>query len=94
MKDIKKYLLIEASKLATDNVVISTWESETATEILKTYEERKKWNDEHEEMYSMRTSFMFRRIEMYHYSKDINTWQSDLDSIKELASKESKAVEA
>ena len=88
MKTTKKFLLIEASKLATDNVVIDTWEAETATEILETYEKRKKWSDEHEEEYSMRTSFMFRVIQMYDFSKDINTWFRNIEEIKELAEAE------
>lgn len=88
MKTTKKFLLIEASKLATDNVVIESWEAETATEILETYEKRKKWSDEHEEEYSMRTSFMFRVIQMYDFSKDINTWRRNIEEIKELAEAE------
>jgi hypothetical protein len=94
MKTTKKFLLIEASKLATDNVVINTWEAETATQILETYEERKKWSDEHEEEYSMRTSFMFRVIDMYNFSKDINTWGRSLKEIKELASNETPVSKA
>jgi argininosuccinate synthase len=88
MKTTKKYLLIEASKLATDNVTIDTWEAETATEILEIYEKRKKWSDEHEEEYSMRTSFMFRVVVMYDYSKDINTWHRSIEEIKELSESE------
>lgn len=88
MKTTKKYLLIEASKLATDNVTIDTWEAETATDILETYEKRKKWSDEHEEEYMMRTSFMFRVIVMYDYSKDINTWGRSIEEIKELSEAE------
>ena len=92
MKTTKKYLLIEASKLATDNVVIDTWEAETATEILETYDSRKKWADEHEEEYMMRTSFMFRVIVMYDYSKDINTWSRSIEEIKELSEAEKAKV--
>ncbi len=88
MKTTKKFLLIEACKLATDNVIIETWEAQTATEILETYEKRKKWSDEHEEEYSMRTSFMFRVIEMYNFSKDINTWRRNIEEIKKLSEAE------
>ena len=85
MSEIKKFMLIEASKLATDNVVIETWEAETATKILETYHNRKKWCDEHEEEYSMKTSFQFRKVVIYNYSKDVNTWRISLEEIEELA---------
>lgn len=88
MNDIKKFLLIEASKLANDSVIIDTWEADTASKILETYEKRKAWCDAHEEEYSMRTAFMFRRVVVYHFSQDVSTWVSSLEEIKELADAE------
>ena len=90
---IKSFILIEASKLANDNVVIDTWEAETATKMLEVYESRKKWNDEHEEMYSMRTTFQFRKIELYFFSKCVHAWRTDLEEIKEHATYETEETE-
>lgn len=88
--NIKNFLLIEASKLATDEVNIVTWEAESPSKILELYENRKKWNDEHEEEYSTKTSFQFRRIVVYHYSGNVSTWLTDINEIKELAKEEIK----
>jgi hypothetical protein len=82
---IKQFILIEASKLANDKVSIDTWEAETATKILETYHARKKWCDEHEEPYSMTTSFQFRKVVVYKYSGDASTWRISLEEIEELA---------
>ena len=87
-KEVKKFLLIEASKLANDNVIIDTWENETATEILETYKKRKDWCDAHEEKYSMRTTFEFRRVVVYAYSNSVSTYGTSLEAIKELADAE------
>ena len=87
---IKLFILIEASKLADDSVTIDTWEAETATKILRMYADRKKWCDENEERYSMRTSFMFRKIVLYPYSKNVCSWRTDINEIKEIAEEETK----
>ena len=91
-ENIKKFLLIEASKLATDKVIIDTWEAETATKILEVYESRKKWCDEHEEEYSMRTSFQFRKLVVYSYCGDASTWHTDIEAVKEFANSEVKEI--
>jgi hypothetical protein len=92
VSNIKLFLLIEASKLANDKVVIDTWEAETATKMLEVYESRKKWNDENEELYSMRTTFQFRKIELYSYSQVVHAWFSTLEQVKEFADAELKEI--
>ena len=87
---IKLFILIEASKLADDSVTIDTWDTETATKMLEMYAKRKKWNDENEERYSMRTSFMFRKIVLYPYTKNVCSWRTDINEIKEIAEEETK----
>jgi hypothetical protein len=83
--NIKQFILIEARKLATDNVSIDTWEAETATKILETYHSRKKWCDDNAEEYDMTTSFQFRKVVVYPYSGDASTWLIELNEIEELA---------
>ena len=85
IENIKKFLLIEASKLATDRVIINTWEAETASKILEIYHSRKKWSDDNAEEYDMTTSFQFRRVVVYPYSGDASTWLIELNEIEELA---------
>ena len=83
--NIKQFILIEASKLATDKVSIDTWEAETATKILETYHSRKKWCDDNAEEYDMTTSFQFRKVVVYTHSGDANTWSISLEEIEKLA---------
>jgi hypothetical protein len=88
---IKLFILIEASKLADDSVTIDTWEAQTATKMLDVYAKRKKWNDENEERYHMRTAFQFRKVVLYPHSEAVCAWRSSLEEVKEIAESENKS---
>ena len=84
-ENIKKFILIEAVKLANDAVNILCWEAEDAKKILETYENRKKWNDETCELYDTTVHFQFRKVVLYPYSKNVDTYQIDLDDVIKIS---------
>ncbi len=86
--NIKLFILIEASKLANDSVTIDTWEAETATKMLEVYANRKKWNDENEERYHLRTEFQFRKVVLYPHSEAVYSWRSSLEEVQQIAETE------
>jgi hypothetical protein len=88
--DIKLFILIEASKLADDSLTIDTWEADTATKMLEVYAGRKKWNDENEERYHMRTEFSFRKVVLYPYSESVWSWRSSLEEVQQISEEENK----
>lgn len=85
---IVKILIIEASKLATDEVHITCWEHDSAIKALEHYHERKKWNEDTAELYSSTTSFTFRKVILYFYSKMVSTYTLDKEELIALAKEE------
>jgi hypothetical protein len=84
-ENIKKFILIEAVKLATDNVNILCWEAEDASKILETYESRKKWNDETAELYDTTVHFQFRKVILWPSSKAVDTYQIGIEDVIKIS---------
>jgi hypothetical protein len=86
-ENIKKFILIEAVKLATNHVNILCWEAEDASKILEIYEKRKKWNEDTTDLYDTTVGFQFRKVVQYPHSKAIETYQMDMDDIIYISQK-------
>ncbi len=80
-ENIKKFILIEGVKLATDAVNVLCWEADDASKILEIYESRKKWNEETCELYDTTVAFQFRKVILYPHSKNIDTYQIDIEDV-------------
>lgn len=84
-ENIKKFILIEAVKLADDSVNILCWEAEEASKILETYESRKKWNEETAELYDTTVHFQFRRVVLFPHSKNVDTYQIGIEDVIKIS---------
>ncbi len=83
--NIKKFILIEGVKLANDAVNILCWEAEDASKILEIYENRKKWNDETAELYDTTVHFQFRKVILFPYSKNVDTYQIGIEDVIKIS---------
>ena len=90
---VVKILIIEASKLANDEVHICCWEHDSAIKALEFYHERKKWNEDTAELYSSTTSFTFREVILYFYSQQVSTYTLDKEGLIALANEEKSKSE-